>query len=129
MTRRLDMHRTSTPAVLYICAERSQGSPGLAKERAEQEGRDFASKRDFHIVAEITDPYGDPNPQNRAGWVRVRELAERDEVDAVIMRWPNCLSAHHELRYSEMEHLAEYGVQVRFSWAPLATMADSGASR
>ena len=123
------MTRTPTPAVLYICAERSTGSPGLAKERAEQEGRDFASKHDLHIVAEITDPYGDPTPQNRAGWVRVRDLAERDEVDAVIMRWPNSLSVDCELRYAEMEYLVERGVQVRFSWAPLATMADSGASR
>ncbi|WP_405804288.1 hypothetical protein [Streptomyces sp. NBC_01187] len=123
------MTRTSTSAVLYICAERSQGSPGLARERAEQEGRDFASTHDLHIVDEITDPYGDPTPQNRAGWVRVRELVERDEVDAVITRWPNSLSMDSELRYAEMEHLAEYGVQVRFSWAPLATMADSGASR
>lgn len=118
----------STPAVLYICAARSQKAPGLAQERAEEEGRDFADQHTMRIVAVITDPYGEPSPQKRSGWLRVREMAELGEVDVAITRWPNALSPTHELRYPEIDYLGRHGCRLRFSWAPLAAMAGGGAT-
>ncbi|MGW2633788.1 hypothetical protein ACWC2K_31275 [Streptomyces chattanoogensis] len=118
---------STTPAVLYICA-RSNDAPGVGEERAEQEGRDFALKHDMHVVSVITDPFGDPVPQRRSGWMRVREMAERGEVGVVITRWPNALSMDQEQRYPELEYLGRLGCQVLFSWAPLAAMAGGGAS-
>ncbi|MGP8297550.1 hypothetical protein ACTPOK_06240 [Streptomyces inhibens] len=123
------MTRTSTPAVLYICAARSKDAPGLAVQRAEQEGRDFADNRGLRIVEEITDLFGEPEPQRRAGWMRVRELAERGEVEVVITRWPNALSPVSELRYPELDHLGRYGAQLFFSWAPLSAMVGGGSAR
>ncbi|MFH8566864.1 hypothetical protein [Streptomyces sp. NPDC017993] len=113
------MNRTGTPAVLYICAARNQDAPGLAVQRAEQEGREFASDRNFRIVGEINDAFGEPDPQRRSGWLRVREMAERGEVQAVITRWPNALSPVPELRHPELDHLGRHGAQVLFTWAPL----------
>ncbi|MFF8896070.1 hypothetical protein ACF082_01070 [Streptomyces lydicus] len=123
------MTRTSTPAVLYICASRSQDVPGVAHERAVQEGRDFAVKNGLRIVAEIVDRYGEPVPQRRAGWLKVREMAERGEVEVVITRWPNALSPASEFRHPELDHLGRHGAQLFFSWAPLSAMAGGGGAR
>ncbi|MFJ6747985.1 hypothetical protein ACIQNI_07285 [Streptomyces sp. NPDC091266] len=123
------MTRTITPAVLYICAARSQDTPGLAVQRAEQEGRDFADHRGLHIGVEITDPFGEPDPQKRSGWMRVREMAERGEVEVVITRWPNALSPVSEWRYPELDHLGRHGAQLLFSWAPLGAMVGGGSTR
>ncbi|UZJ30620.1 hypothetical protein [Streptomyces endophytica] len=123
------MTETSTPAVLYICAERSQDAPGVAHKRAVQEGRDFAVRNGLHIVAEVSDPYGEPVPQRRAGWMRVREMAERGEVGVVITRWPNALSQACERRYPELDHLGRHGAQLFFSWAPLSAMAGVRSTR
>src|SRR5947207_1222676 len=112
----------ATPAVLYVCAERA-GSSTLATARATEEGHAFAEKHALRIVATFADPYGEPAPQKRSGWMRVREMAERGEAEVAVVRWPNALSPHHELRYPELEHLGRHGCQVLFSWAPLAAMA------
>ncbi|WP_405743943.1 hypothetical protein OG422_19650 [Streptomyces sp. NBC_01525] len=111
---------SSALAVLYICAARRDAVAGVAEERAVQEGRDFAATRGLKIVTVITDPFGDPVPQRRSGWLRVREMAEQGEVEVVIVRWPNALSVDHERRYPEMKHLCSFGCQLLFSWAPLA---------
>ncbi|MFD7444046.1 hypothetical protein [Streptomyces sp. NPDC059909] len=118
-----------TAAVLYVCAERSPTAPGLAAERAEREGRAFARAHDLALVETVTDPYGEPDPMQREGWRRVRELAAASEIGMVIIRWPATLApeANHELRYREVNALAEHGVTVRYSWAPLAS--DSGGLR
>ncbi|MFG2227862.1 hypothetical protein [Streptomyces sp. NPDC048644] len=119
----------SALAVLYICAARRGVVAGVAEERAEQEGREFAAARGLKIVAVVTDPFGDPVPQQRSGWLRVREMAERGEVGVVIVRWPNALSVEHERRYPELKHLRDFGCQLLFSWEPLADMAGLGATR
>ncbi|MCB5911660.1 hypothetical protein, partial [Streptomyces pinistramenti] len=111
------------------CAARRGAVVGVAEERAEQEGRDFAAARGLEVVTVITDPFGDPVPQRRSGWLRVRELAERGEVEVVIVRWPNALSVEHEQRYPEVKHLRRFGCQLLFSWAPLAETAGFGATR
>ncbi|MFI0219894.1 hypothetical protein [Streptomyces lydicus] len=112
------MTKTSTPAVLYICASHSQDLPGVERGRAMQEGRDFAAKTGLRIVAEIVDQHGEPVPQRRAGWLTVREMAERGEVEVVIMRWPNALSPVSKFRHPELDHLGRHGAQLCFSWAP-----------
>ncbi|MEU8914794.1 hypothetical protein [Streptomyces nigrescens] len=117
-----------TPAVLYICAERT-GSSTLATERATEEGHAFAERHALRITVTITDPYGEPVPQKRTGWMRVREMAERGEAAAAIVRWPNALSPQHELRYPELDHLRAHGCRVHFSWAPLAVMTSAEATR
>lgn len=117
----------ATEALLYVCAERSESAPGLAERRAVDEGHSFAGKRETRIAAEITDPYGEPVPQKREGWLRVREMAERGEVTVVITRWPNSISPQHELRYSEISWLREHGVQVLFSWPPLSVLGGEGS--
>ncbi|MEV6565931.1 hypothetical protein [Streptomyces kronopolitis] len=112
-------------AVLYICAQRD-GSSSLAAERAIEEGRAFAERNDLRILTEIPDTYGEPVPSKRAGWARVREMAENGEMDVVIARWPNALSVDSELRAPELDYLGQHGVQVLFSWAPLAAMDTAG---
>ncbi|MEJ8662302.1 hypothetical protein [Streptomyces sp. MS1.AVA.4] len=133
------MPTTSTPqektdapaaaAVLYVCVERSLTAPGLAQERAEQEGQTFARAHGLALVETITDPFGTPDPIHREGWRRVRAMAAAGEVSTVIVRWPTTLApeSRHELRYREVNALAEHGVTVRYSWAPLA--AGSGGLR
>ncbi|MGW2404395.1 hypothetical protein ACWCXK_07695 [Streptomyces sp. NPDC001739] len=123
------MTRNSTSAVLYICAARSQDALCVAGERAVQEGRDFAVKNGMRIVAEVVDPYGEPVPQRRSGWRRVREMAERGEVEVVITRWPNALSPVSEFRHPEVDHLGRHGTQLFFTWAPLSAMAGGGGAR
>ncbi|MFC9342892.1 hypothetical protein ACFT0G_06205 [Streptomyces sp. NPDC057020] len=110
-----------TNALVYVCAERRPGST-LAQERAIDEGHDFADRHGLTVVDTITDPYGEPDPQAREGWQRVRALAEDSKVSTVITRWPNALSPDADLRYAETNHLQDHGVRVLFSWSPLATM-------
>jgi hypothetical protein len=100
------------PVVLYVCAQHGEHSPGLAQRRAVEEGRAFAEQRGMRIIAEITDPYGEPDPAARPGWQRVRELAGRGEVAAVVVRWPNMISPDHEARYREIARCAAHGVRV-----------------
>jgi hypothetical protein len=112
----------ASAAVLYVCVQTSRNTPGLAEQRAVEEGHSFADKRQMRIVAEVTDPYDEPGPQKRAGWLRVREMAERGEVTTVITRWPNAISPQHELRYPEIVWLQEHSVRVLFSWPPLSVL-------
>ncbi|MGW2027881.1 hypothetical protein [Streptomyces decoyicus] len=119
---------TTTCAVLYICAQRT-GSSSLATERAIEEGRAFAQRHDLRIVKEIPDPYGEPVPWHRSGWSQVREMAKDHEIDVVIVRWPNSLSGDPALRAAELDYLRRLGVQIRFSWAPLAAMTSAEAAQ
>lgn len=113
-------------AVLYVCAERGMQTPGLAAERAETEGRAYAQEHRLTILDVIQDEFGEPDPCNRDGWKRVRELVESGAVAVVIVRWPACIAPErsHELRYREVRWLREHGARVRYSWEPLA--ADGG---
>lgn len=111
-------------AVLYVCAERSKEIAGLSTQRAADEGRSFAENHQLRIVAEIIDPYGEPEPQKREGWLQVRGMADAGDIAAVITRWPNCVSPEHELRYPEIAWLKERSVSVLFSWAPLSVLGD-----
>ncbi|MFE5596885.1 hypothetical protein [Streptomyces sp. NPDC056549] len=115
-----------TTAVVYACVECKADST-LVQERAIDEGHDFAERHDLTVVDTITDPYGDPNPQAREGWQRVRDLAADGKVNKVIVRWPNSISPVHEARYGEIAYLQEHGVRVLFSCAPLAAMARAGS--
>ncbi|GGZ22512.1 hypothetical protein GCM10010387_14640 [Streptomyces inusitatus] len=117
---------SATPAVLYICVERSPDAPGLAEERAVEEGHSFAEQRALRILAEITDPYGEPDPARRTGWLRVRAMAEDGAVSVVIVRWPNAISPVSALRQGEITWFRELGVRVLFSWAPLAARKAEG---
>ncbi|MFJ3310483.1 hypothetical protein ACIPSA_47465 [Streptomyces sp. NPDC086549] len=131
MTQTSDREATATvtacpdpgAAVLYVCAERGTFAPDLAAERAETEGRTLAEARGLHLTEVITDPYGEPDPLHREGWVRVRELAESGTVAAVIVRWPAAIApdSAHELRHREISWLQDRGVRVRYSWEPLAS--------
>lgn len=115
-----------TAAVLYVCMEPSRDNPSLAGQRAEEEGHSFAEAHRLRIGTEITDAYGEPVPQRRDGWRRLREMAAHGEIRAVITRWPNCISPQHELRYAEIVWLKSHGVNVLFSWAPLAALWSEG---
>ncbi|MDG9709635.1 hypothetical protein [Streptomyces sp. DH10] len=108
-------------AVLYVCARRGKLTPGLAAERAEEEGQSFAQERGLTITEVVKDEYGEPDPCRRTGWLRVRELAEAGEVATVIVRWPSSIApeASSELRYRETRWLREHGVRVRYTWEPL----------
>jgi len=112
----------ASAAVLYVCVQASRSTPGLAEQRAVEEGHSFAGNRKMQIVAEVTDPYDEPVPHKREGWLRIREMAERGEMTSVITRWPNAISPQHELRYPEISWLKEHGVQVLFSWPPLSVI-------
>ncbi len=116
-------HQDASAAVLYVCADRGTLMPGLAAERAEEEGRAFAGRRGMTITEVITDEYGEPDPARRKGWQRVRELAQAGAVATVLVRWPAVIApdAAHELRHRETRWLQEHGVRVRYTWAPLAT--------
>ncbi|MFF7183019.1 hypothetical protein [Streptomyces sp. NPDC008121] len=110
-------------AALYVCAERSRRiQPALPIERAEEEGLAFAALHRLDLVESITDPFGEPDPQQRAGWLRVRELAETGRVATVIVRWPAAISPEHshEFRAREIAWLKARATTVRYSWPPLA---------
>ncbi|MER6546742.1 hypothetical protein [Streptomyces sp. NPDC001250] len=112
----------SVAAVLYVCVERSKLTPSMAAQRAEDEGRSFAAARDLRIMDTIHDPYGEPDPLRREGWMRVRELAEARSAGVVIVRWPAAIAPDSvlEWRHREIRWLMKHGVQVRYSWAPLS---------
>ncbi|MGD3105521.1 hypothetical protein [Streptomyces sp. YGL11-2] len=116
-------------AVLYVCATRSGQPLGLAEQRAVEEGHSFAEKHGLRIKAQISDPYGEPNPCRRSGWLRVREMAERGEIGAVLTRWPNAVSPVSELRNPELDYLGRHGAQLFFTWAPLSAVAGGGGAR
>ncbi|MFF0630606.1 hypothetical protein [Streptomyces sp. NPDC004296] len=111
----------SSAAVLYVCAERGRLTPTLAAQRAEEDGREYAA-RNFRLVEVVTDPYGQPDPCHRDGWMRVRELADEGQIGTVIVRWPAAISpdAWHEMRHREIRWLQDQDVAVCYSWAPLA---------
>lgn len=111
-------------AVLYVCVDRVRPPSKVPEEHAVEEGRAFADRRGLRLVATITDPYGEPDPQSREGWRRVCEMAARGEITDVITRWPAALApeSHHELRFREAEALAEHGVTISYSWEPLAAL-------
>ncbi|UFR07158.1 hypothetical protein KBP30_41205 [Streptomyces sp. Go40/10] len=112
-------------AVLYVCAERGRDNPGLAAERAEMEGRGYAAARGLRVAEVVRDPYGDPEPLRREGWRRVRALAVAGTAATVIVRWPAAIAPDSavDLRHREVRWLQDRGVQVCFSWAPLAAQA------
>jgi hypothetical protein len=126
MTTDAQENREAAPtrAVLYVCAERGVLNPRLGAERAEQEGRVFAAAQNITIIETVTDPFGQPDPLSRAGWRRVRELAQRGEMEMVIVRWPTAIAPNrsHDLRHREISELRKQGVSVRYSWAPLSKM-------
>ncbi|MFJ7242160.1 hypothetical protein ACIQWB_34220 [Streptomyces olivaceus] len=62
-------------AVLYVCAQRGRLMPTLAADRAETEGRAYATALGLRLTDTITDPHGHADPQRRAGWRLVRALA------------------------------------------------------
>ncbi|MQS37538.1 hypothetical protein FFZ77_18465 [Streptomyces katsurahamanus] len=112
--------------MLYVCSERSPNAPGLAEERAVEEGHAFAERHALCVLAEITDPYGEPDPAMRTGWLRVRAMAESRDVSTVIVRWPNAISPDPDLRQGEITRFQEHGVRVLFSWAPLSAREAGG---
>ncbi|MFD3998945.1 hypothetical protein [Streptomyces sp. NPDC058583] len=113
---------TAVPAVLYVCADRGTLMPGLAARRAEEEGRAVARDCGLAITEVVTDEYGEPDPAQRRGWRRVRELAQAGVVGEVLVRWPTAIAPESvpELRHRETRWLQEHGVRVRYTWAPLA---------
>ncbi|MEU3733708.1 hypothetical protein AB0E81_30560 [Streptomyces sp. NPDC033538] len=110
-------------AVLYVCADRGTLMPGLAAERAKEEGHAFARRRGLTITEVVTDEFGELDPGRRAGWQRVRDLAEAGAIATVLVRWPAGIAPEgaHELRHREIAWLQELGVRVRYTWAPLAS--------
>lgn len=111
--------------MLYVCAERGRLLPALAADRAETEGRAYATADGLRITDLITDPYGDPDPVRRPGWRLVRVLAQTGAMDTVIARWPAAIAPDTaaDLRHRETRWLHDHEVQVRYSWAPLAAGA------
>ncbi|MEV6029033.1 hypothetical protein [Streptomyces sp. NPDC052036] len=105
-----------------MCAERGSSLPTLAAERAETEGRALATARGLTITELINDPYGEPDPLRREGWLRVRNLAQTGAVGTVIVRWAAVIEPDtaHDLRYREIRWLLDHGVQLRYSWQLLA---------
>ncbi|AJC61971.1 recombinase family protein [Streptomyces sp. 769] len=110
-------------AVLYVCAEQGRLAPNLTAERAEEEGRAFAIACGLRLAGVVTDAYGEPDPCRRSGWSRIRDLAEAGTVDVVIARWPASISPDpsHEMWHREIQWLQDRGVEVCYSWPPLAT--------
>ncbi|MCC8455592.1 recombinase family protein [Streptomyces rochei] len=122
--------RTGRPdtgaAVLYVCAERGRLVPTLAADRAQSEGRAYATAHGYRLTDVITDPYGEADPVRRAGWRLVRALAQAGTISTVIVRWPAAIAPDGaaDLRHREIRWLQDHGVQVRYSWAPLAAGGD-----
>lgn len=114
---------TASPVVLYVCADRAPGAPGEATQRAQAEGRAFAQERGLTISEVVTDTYGEPDPVQRRGWRRVRQLARTGNVTAVLVRWPTAIAPEsaRELRYREAAWLHDQGVRVQYTWAPLSS--------
>ncbi|MFD7862298.1 hypothetical protein [Streptomyces sp. NPDC057682] len=110
------------PVVLYVCADRTTGTPGEATRRAQSEGRAFARERGLTIAEVVTDVYGEPDPARRRGWRRVRQLVQSGDVTAVLVRWPSAIAPEsaRALRRREAAWLRDRGVRVRYTWAPLS---------
>src|SRR6195952_47907 len=94
---------TASPVVLYVCADRAPTAPGASTQRAQTEGQAFAQERGLTIAEVVTDTYGEPDPVQRRGWRRVRQLVQTGHVTAVLVRWPNAIAPEsaHELRHRE----------------------------
>ncbi|MER0485112.1 hypothetical protein ABR737_43480 [Streptomyces sp. Edi2] len=67
-------------------------------------------------MEEVTEPFGEPDPEKRAGWQRVMELAKTHEIDCVLVRWQSAVSPRHELRYEADQALRAHGASVRYYW-------------
>ncbi|WP_406102296.1 hypothetical protein OG698_08045 [Streptomyces sp. NBC_01003] len=117
---------TAPPVVLYVCADRARGAPGAATQCAQTEGHAFAQERGLAIAEVVTDTYGEPDPAQRRGWRRVRQLAQTGHVTAVLVRWPSAIAPEsaHELRHRETAWLHDHGVRVQYTWAPLSSRGD-----
>ncbi|MCQ4210881.1 hypothetical protein [Streptomyces longispororuber] len=113
----------ASPVVLYVCADRAPGAPGQAAQCAQTEGRAFAQERGLTISEIVTDTYGEPDPAERRGWRRVRQLVQTGHITAVLVRWPSAIAPEsaHELRHRETAWLHDHGVRVRYTWAPLSS--------
>jgi hypothetical protein len=120
---------TTSPVVLYVCADRAPTAPGASTQRAQTEGQAFAQERGLTIAEVVTDTYGEPDPVQRRGWRRVRQLVQTGRVTAVLVRWPNAIAPEsaHELRHRETAWLHDHGVRVRYTWAPLSSRSDEAA--
>lgn len=114
---------TATPVVLYVCADRAPRAPGAATQRARTEGHAFARERGLTISEVVTDTYGEPDPAQRRGWRRVRQLVRTGHVTEVLVRWPSAIAPESapELRRRETAWLQDRGVRVRYTWAPLSS--------
>jgi hypothetical protein len=110
-----------TAAVLYVCAARGRLMPDLAAERAEAEGHVFAQEHGLAIREVVTDEFGQPDPELRTGWQRVRALAAAGEVATVLTRWPAAIAPDSSIgsRHRETAWLMEHGVRVLYTWEPL----------
>ncbi len=113
----------ASPVVLYVCADRAPSAPGPATQCARTEGHAFARERGLAIAEVVTDTYGEPDPAQRRGWRRVRQLVQTGHVTAVLVRWPSAIAPEsaHELRHRETAWLRDHGVRVWYTWAPLAS--------
>lgn len=114
----------SRAVVLYVCAERGRMMPGLAAQRAQEEGQRFVREHGLALTQQVTDRYGLADPQRRPGWQQVRELAAAGKVAWLVARWPAAIAPESaaRLRTQEVRWLAERGVRVRYTWAPLAAL-------
>jgi hypothetical protein len=114
--------------VLYVCADRGTLMPGLAAERAEEEGHAFAQQRGLTVTEVVIDEFGESDPGRREGWRRVRDLAKAGAIATVLVRWPASIAPEgaHELRHRETAWLHAHGVRVRYTWAPLASTNGEG---
>jgi hypothetical protein len=117
---------TATPVVLYVCADRAPGAQGVAAQCARTEGHAFAQERGLTIAEVVTDTYGEPDPVQRSGWRRVRQLVQTGDVTAVLVRWPSAIAPEsaYDLRHRETAWLHDHGVRVRYTWAPLSSKSD-----
>ncbi|MBX7555383.1 hypothetical protein K1Y78_47710 [Streptomyces sp. tea 10] len=115
--------------MLYVCAERGAMMPGLAAQRAQEEGHAYARDHGLTITEVVTDRYGVPDPCRREGWQRIRALAQAGAVAAVIVRWPAAIAPESvcDYRHRETAWLTEHGVRLHYTWAPMA--ARGGAAR
>ncbi|MGW5867114.1 hypothetical protein ACWFRJ_33700 [Streptomyces sp. NPDC055239] len=109
--------------VLYVCADRARPGPGAATQRAQTEGHAFAQERGLTIAEVVTDTYGEPDPAQRGGWRRVKQLVQTGHITAVLVRWPSAIAPESvdELRHREIAWLNDRGVPVRYTWAPLSS--------
>lgn len=117
---------TSPPVVLYVCADRAPDTHGTATQCARTEGHAFAEERGLTIAEVVTDTYGEPDPVQRSGWRRVRQLVQKGQVTAVLVRWPSTIAPESAdgLRRHETAWLHRRGVCVRYTWAPLSSTGD-----